>query len=152
MRGEVRVEAVVEPEDFRACLAIRREVFVREQGVALELEEDGLDERCEHFAARLAGTLAATARLRQTANGWKIERVAVSRARRGQGVGRALVGFVLRRLYAPREAAAGSAPRPVVYVNAQVAALPFWFGLGFEPEGERFEEAGIQHQKMRHRS
>ena len=36
-----------------------------------------------------------------------------------------------------------------VYLGAQVQAQPFYEGLGFEPYGDIFDEAGIPHQMMR---
>src|SRR5207342_708000 len=38
---------------------------------------------------------------------------------------------------------------PEVSLHAQVSAEGFYQKFGFEPVGERFEEAGIEHQAMR---
>jgi predicted GNAT family N-acyltransferase len=35
-----------------------------------------------------------------------------------------------------------------VWCNAQVSAVPFYARLGYRIEGERFEEAGIEHVRM----
>jgi predicted GNAT family N-acyltransferase len=122
--------------------AIRRTVFVEEQGVPSELEVDGRDDAADHFLARLGALPVATARARHTPKGWKVERVAVLRPQRQLGVGKALVCHILAR------APAGS----VVYVHAQESALGFWERLGFVAEGPRFEEAGIGHRWMVFRS
>jgi predicted GNAT family N-acyltransferase len=119
--------------------AIRRAVFVEEQSVSPELELDAIDDACQHFLVRVDGEAVATARARSTAEGWKFERVAVSKAHRGSAVGKALV----RRMQA--EAPHGA----LVYVHAQEGALGFWERLGFIAAGPRFFEAGIAHRKMR---
>src|SRR5262245_1373448 len=125
--------------DLALAFAIRRAVFVEEQGVAAEHERDGLDDQCQHFLARLSSLEAvAAARARTTPRGWKIERVAVAQPHRGRSVGAALV----RRMQA--EAPAGLS----VYVHAQESALRFWERMGFVAEGPRFFEAGIPHYRM----
>ena len=121
------------------ALAIRRAVFVDEQGVPAELEADGKDPGAEHFVARQGELVVATARARRTDRGWKIERVAVLGAQRGLGVGMALVRGVLEL------APAGLVP----YVHAQESALGFWQRAGFVAEGPSFDEAGISHRWMR---
>ena len=125
--------------ELDVAFAIRRVVFVEEQGVPPELEADGKDEGAEHFLARQGELAVATARARRTDRGWKIERVAVLGAQRGHGVGMALVRRVLE--LAP--------PGLVPYVHAQESALGFWQRAGFVAEGPSFEEAGIRHRWMR---
>jgi predicted GNAT family N-acyltransferase len=128
-------------DELEVALAIRRAVFVEEQGVPGELEADGRDASAEHFLARRGPRprAVATARARRTDRGWKIERVAVLAAERGLGVGMELVRRVLE--LAP--------PGLVPYVHAQQGALGFWQRAGFIAEGPPFEEAGIPHRWMR---
>ena len=125
--------------ELDVALAIRRAVFVDEQGVPAELEADGKDESAEHFLARQGELAVATARARRTDRGWKIERVAVLSSKRGLGVGMTLVRGLLEL------APAGLVP----YVHAQESALGFWQRAGFVAEGPSFEEAGIRHRWMR---
>jgi predicted GNAT family N-acyltransferase len=125
--------------ELELALAIRRAVFVDEQGVPAELEADGKDGDAEHYLARQGPLAVATARARRTDRGWKIERVAVLGAQRGLGVGMALVRGILDL------APAGLVP----YVHAQESALGFWQRAGFVAEGPSFEEAGIRHRWMR---
>ena len=131
--------ARISPAELEAARAIRRAVFVDEQRVPAELELDGLDGEAEHFLARLGERPVGTARARRTAQGWKLERVAVLGGERGSGVGMALVRHVLE--HAPADA--------VVYVHAQESALGFWLRAGFVAEGPSFEEAGLVHRWMR---
>jgi predicted GNAT family N-acyltransferase len=129
------------PADLADALALRREVFCVEQGVAERDEVDGLDDDCRHYLVRLDGRPIATARVRRLPDGaHKVERVAVRKPWRGGGLGRSLMDRVVADI-----AAAGG--RRVV-LNAQLAVRGFYAGLGFRADGEVFEEAGIPHVRM----
>jgi len=131
---------IARPEEFEVCLALRLEVFVEEQRVPLDEEEDGLDPECLHFLAYADGQAVGTARLRFLDGAAKAERVAVRASLRGSGVGRAL----MRAL----EAEAGRQGARTLRLNAQVSALPFYEALGYEASGPVFEDAGIPHRAM----
>ncbi len=134
-----RVEVVEFQQALEALRAVRDEVFVGEQNVPVELEHDARDPLCTHVLARLIdGTPIGTARLTQER---QIGRMAVRTPWRGRGVGDAL-------LLALVEQARGRG-WPDVRLNAQVSAASFYQRHGFTPEGDRFMEAGIQHQAMR---
>ncbi len=135
---------VNEPEVVRWNVAaheltrIRRQVFVVEQKVPLELEIDGLDPVSTHVVVRApTGFAIGTARLLPDGH---IGRVAVQAPWRGQGLGQAmmqtLIDFARNR---------GDAQ---VLLNAQATALGFYRRLGFKPQGDVFMEAGIPHQCM----
>lgn len=118
--------------------AVRDLVFVQEQGVPPEIEIDDLDPRCRHVLARDAGGAAiGTARLSPEG---KIGRMAVLRAWRGAGVGSALLQALLRQA---REDGLAR-----VALHAQASAIGFYARHGFQPVGERFSEAGIEHLAM----
>ena len=130
------------PDELERCLAIRREVFVEEQGVPIDEEIDAHDPACTHFLALSAGEVAGTARLRVTGDGRvKAERVAVRRPFRGAGVGRAL----MRAL----EDEARALGRRELVLNAQLPVVAFYERLGYRAEGPEFLEAGIPHRAMR---
>ncbi|MGB5251155.1 MAG: GNAT family N-acetyltransferase [Sedimenticolaceae bacterium] len=120
-------------------LAIRFAVFVDEQGVPAELEQDSRDPDAIHLlASSQAGEPVATARLLPDGH---IGRMAVMPGWRRRGIGAAM----LRRLI---EIAAAQGRRQV-FVNAQCRAEPFYRRLGFIAEGEEFQDAGISHRRMR---
>lgn len=128
--------------DFTASLAelraVRDEVFVGEQGVPVELEHDALDPLCTHAIAHLLdGTPVGAARLTPQRH---IGRMAVRAPWRGQGVGDALLLALIDE--------ARRRGWPEVRLNAQAAAIGFYARHGFQPEGGRFMEAGIEHQAM----
>lgn len=117
--------------------AIRRPVFVDEQGVPAEEEFDGDDETAVHWIAYGSdGRALGCARLA----GDKIGRMAVRAEHRNKGIGSAL----MRKIIA--YAAANQLSR--VQLNAQTHALPFYQGLHFQVDGEEFMEAGIPHRHM----
>lgn len=118
--------------------AIRARVFIEEQGVAKELEWDGLDESAHHFIAlNEAGVALGTARLLNTG---QIGRMAVLAEQRSRGIGRQLL-----------ETAVGHAVTlgmPRVFLHAQRHAEGFYRKSGFVPTGAETVEAGIEHVEM----
>jgi predicted GNAT family N-acyltransferase len=138
MTNKIDVEKVSGEPQLSQVLALRKAVFVEEQGVPAELEYTG-DETAHHFLATVEGRPCGTARWRKTAGGIKLERFAVLPEYRRMGVGAALLRAVLADL--PDD-------RVPVYLNAQLTAVPFYERYGFKCVGEIFAEAGLQHQKM----
>lgn len=119
--------------------AIRREVFIDEQGVPEALEWDGLDATALHAkATNLTGEAIGTARMLPDG---QIGRMAVLAQWRGMGVATAM----LQRLIAHAPA------RERLFLSAQTRAVSLYRRNGFEPEGEIFMEAGIPHIRMRYR-
>ena len=136
------MQATIERADWELrrhdLLAVRHAVFVREQGVPIELEQDEHDAVALHLLARDAqGRPVATARLLPDGH---IGRMAVLAPWRGKGLGTAM----LRQLL---QIAASRGIRNLV-LNAQCVAEPFYRRLGFEPRGSVFKEAGIDHRRM----
>jgi ElaA protein len=133
------------PERLEQAFAIRRAVFVHEQGVSEALEIDQRDDEACHLLAFREGEPIGTLRLRWHERGRvaKIERVAVVRQGRGGGIGQALVSAALARA----EAAGASEAR----LNAQTVAQAFYAKLGFVAFGPVFDEDGIPHIAMRQR-
>ncbi|GAA4450591.1 GNAT family N-acetyltransferase [Nibrella saemangeumensis] len=138
----IDVLLITNPAELEKAFAIRREVFVEEQQVPADEEYDEFEESSRHFLALANGEPCGTARWRQTPKGIKLERFAVRQAFRGQGVGRALVRAVLDDVFRHH------AQPELVYMHAQVSAMPLYTGFGFEPVGDLFDECGIMHYKM----
>lgn len=127
-------------ENLSICLALRRAVFVDEQGVDPTLDADGLDESATQFLAWANGIPIGTARLRIVDGLAKAERVAVLEDFRGHGVGRKLMDVV--------EATARAQGHGTILVHAQLAVVPFYERLGYAASGDAFDEAGIPHRRM----
>jgi predicted GNAT family N-acyltransferase len=118
--------------------AIRRAVFVEEQGIPETLEWDGADPGAVHVLALAKREPVGTGRVLATG---KIGRLAVLPSARRHGVG----SLLLRRLVElARARGQGS-----VYLHAQVDALGFYAAHGFVAEGPEFDEAGLRHRRMR---
>ncbi|WP_457097581.1 GNAT family N-acetyltransferase [Lysobacter sp. P5_B9] len=133
----------VEAVDYQAALphlrAVRDAVFVQEQGVPRELEWDELDPLCHHVLARdTQGQPIGTGRLTPE---HRIGRMAVLPEWRGRGVGDALLLALIDT--------ARTLGWHDLSLHAQVSAYGFYARHGFLPYGDRFVEAGIDHQSMR---
>lgn len=125
-------------DDRTALCAVREEVFVREQRVPPEMEQDEDDPRSMHVLARARdGVPIGTGRL---APHGQIGRIAVLPDWRGNGVGAALLRTLLDQARARglRE----------VHLHAQTDATDFYVKHGFAASGEDFMEAGIPHRPM----
>lgn len=120
------------------ALPLRLEVFVDEQQVPLELEQDEHDAHATH-AVLLSEQGCAIATGRLLANG-RIGRLAVARAHRRRGLGRAVLVKLVNH--------AKSQNIDQVWLHAQCDARSFYEGLGFVAKGEPFMEAGIAHVLM----
>ena len=121
---------------------LRREVFVDELQLPLGLEYDATDLTAVHALVRNRfGQLLATGRLSQEGLGVsRIARVAVNRAMRGAGFGRAAVAALVQH-------AAQRGDHKVVLCS-QRSAESFYLSLGFTPLGQAFDQAGAPHIDM----
>ncbi len=124
--------------ELQKALKIRQIVFVQEQNCPPEIEWE-FDDEATHFLALLNQQPCGACRWRKTDAGYKLERFAVLKTFRGQGVGRALIATVLDDLPANAD---------YIYLNSQLDAMSLYAKFGFVAEGAKFEEAGIQHFKM----
>ena len=124
-----------------AAFALRREVFVWEQKVPEEMENDEYDLTATHFVAVLAGEVVGTLRVIAQPEHHKIGRVAVHQAFRGRGIAKAMM------LEAMGHARAAGSDR--FYLTAQTDKLGMYEKLGFVAYGDVFDDAGIPHLSMR---
>jgi predicted GNAT family N-acyltransferase len=128
--------------DIPTCQALRRVVFIDEQGVSEAEEVDGLDTKAIHLLAWDAACPVGTARLLVKGAVGKIGRVCVLPEVRGTGLGAALIAAALEEL--------ARAPGVTeAYLGAQSHVTGFYEKLGFAVEGEEFVDAGIPHRHMR---
>lgn len=135
------VRLVQNPEERQQALAIRQQVFVEEQGVPADLELDTHDEQAVHWLGWREGQPAGTARLvRYSQEQGKVGRVAVLPRWRSSGLGRELMEEIHRW--------GRQQPLQQILLDAQVDVIPFYEKLGYQAEGEIFEEAGILHRRM----
>ncbi|MEV5082331.1 GNAT family N-acetyltransferase [Streptomyces sp. NPDC093064] len=146
------VRVAEDPADREACFAVRKEVFVVEQGVPQDIEYDEYDALAVHvLAVREDGVPLGTGRLLYGAEAaaktggdpavGSLGRLAVTGDARGLGVGAALVRAI--------EDAARARGLSAVDLHAQSHALGFYERLGYEAYGPEFPDAGIPHRAMR---
>ena len=127
-----------------AAYALRREVFVVEQGVPEDLERDGLDPGATHVVALEGGRCVGTGRLVVQAGGvGRVGRMAVDRALRRRGAG--------DRVLEALEEHSRAAVLREIELHAQCYVEAFYANRGYVRAGEVFEEAGIDHVVMRKR-
>lgn len=128
-------------DSFKMDLAIqlRMKVFVQEQSVPVDMEVDGDDPEAKHLLLLKDDQPLGTCRWRETDEGLKLERFAIIKTCRGQGLGKVLVEYVLEK-YKESDSC--------IYLYAQSDVIAFYEKFGFLAVGEEFEEAGIQHRKM----
>ncbi|MGW4225213.1 GNAT family N-acetyltransferase [Streptomyces bauhiniae] len=151
MSAPYTVRVAGDPADREACFAVRKEVFVGEQGVPQDIEYDAYDATALHVLAigedgiplgtgRLLHGEAAVGKTGDASVG-SLGRLAVTRRARGLGVGAALVRAI--------EDAARDLGLTAVDLHAQTQALGFYERLGYTPYGPEFQDAGIAHRAMR---
>lgn len=122
------------------AVKIRQTVFVKEQGVPEELEIDQDEAKAIHFVLYDPQATATLRLLPLDDRNLKLQRMAVLKEFRGKDYGRHLVlaaeAFAQENLY------------QTITLGAQLTAIDFYQHLGYQPVGEIFWDAGIQHQKM----
>jgi predicted GNAT family N-acyltransferase len=125
------------------AFTIRKKVFVEEQKVPMEEEIDEFEDISTHLLASTAdGRGVGTCRWRPTDKGIKLERFAVLPEFRGQGIGHQLVQACLNSIHTAH-------PEPsLLYLHAQIQAVPLYEAFGFQKHGEPFDECGIMHYEM----
>jgi predicted GNAT family N-acyltransferase len=130
--------------DWPEVAALRTRVFVEEQGVPAEVEQDALDATAVHVLARdRDGRVVATGRLLVRDGRGVVGRMAVEASARGRGHGAAVLAELHRQA-----AALGSTE---VELHAQLTARGFYERAGYTAVGGVYEEAGIAHVTMRRR-
>ncbi|MFC3414687.1 GNAT family N-acetyltransferase [Algoriphagus hitonicola] len=124
-------------------LRLRSEVFVVEQNCVF-LDQDDKDQKCHHVLLYADNQLAGYCRLVPAGISYKevaIGRVVSAPDFRGKGMGRKVMELGIdycQKLYGPCN----------IRLGAQTYALNFYKSLGFVPEGETYDEDGIEHIEM----
>lgn len=141
----MQVIRIATPEALELALGVRLEVFVNEQKVPAEEEVDQYDvspEAARHVLLMDGETPVAAGRFISFApDTAKLQRIAVRKKYRGQGVGNQLVQAL--------EAWAKEAGFTKSVLDAQCQAEKFYEKLGYRTISEEpFLDAGIPHVRM----
>ena len=136
--------SVATDADMPEVAALRTRVFVVEQGVPAEIEQDAADATAVHVLSRDAtGRVVATGRLLVSGPTAGIGRMATDAAARGRGHAAAVLAELHRQAVLRGVAE--------VELHAQLTARGFYERAGYGAVGEAYEEAGIAHITMRRR-
>lgn len=143
-RNKVKVKRI-DAGNFDDYLMVRKEVFVKEQNVDIEIEIDDLDvldsDQVIHVGAFIDDEIVGTCRLIKEGKDLRIGRVAVLKNHRRSGVGRHMM------LYAEKQALNNGFHN--IVLGAQVTAIPFYESLGFTVVGDIYLDADIEHKDMK---
>ena len=124
-------------------LKLRSEVFVVEQNCVF-LDQDDKDQKCYHLMLFLEDQLIGYSRLVPPGLSYPemaIGRVVSAPSVRGKGMGRIVMEVSIQNC----EKLFGQGN---IRIGAQTYALGFYSSLGFVPDGEVYDEDGIEHIEM----
>jgi predicted GNAT family N-acyltransferase len=130
-------------DDLKKAFHIRKEVFVREQGVSFEDEFDDFDTLnglCEHILVFYNQQPAGTGRLRVVDGLGKLERICILEPYRKFGLGKGMIKAL--------EEIAEEKGVSRVKLHGQTQAEGFYKKLGYQTSSSIFMEDGIPHILM----
>ncbi|MGN7385994.1 GNAT family N-acetyltransferase [Sporosarcina sp. SAFN-015] len=139
----MEVKQITIEQDLDKAFFIRKEVFVREQGVPLEDEFDAfdkLDGQCEHILVYYEEQPVGTGRIRVVDGVGKLERICILPAYRKFGLGKVIVDAL--------EKIAAQKGLSLVKLHGQTHAEGFYQKLGYRTSSDVFMEDGIPHIVM----
>lgn len=138
-------EVVAGSVGYRDLLALRFAELRKPLGMSWTPDELAADRGDRHFGLREGGgPWLAVAVMHDLGNGVaKLRQIAVTDARKGQGLGRILMERIEQKL--EREGVAE------LVLNARLTVAGFYDALGYVREGDLFEEIGLPHVRMRKR-
>lgn len=134
---------ITEESDLQKAFHIRKEVFVKEQGVPLDAEFDEfdtLDGQCEHILVYYEEQPVGTGRLRVVDGLGKLERICILEPYRKFGLGKVIIKAL--------EEIAKEKGLPKVKLHGQTHAEGFYEKLGYQTSSDVFDEDGIPHILM----
>ena len=127
--------------ELQESFEVRRQVFVREQGISEDLVFDGHDSKALNIVVRDGKRVIGSARVQFLNNNQaKLERMAILEHYRRKGIGKELLLF-LDTIWKDKHV-------QQVIIHAQLEVVPFYKLCGFDELGSSFQEAGIKHIEM----
>jgi len=139
----MNVKRITSNEELEAAFTIRKEVFVKEQGVPLEDEFDqfdNLDGLCEHILIHYNDQPVGTGRIRFVEGAGKLERICILQPYRKFGLGKIIIKTL--------EGIAEERGATKVKLHGQTHAEGFYAKLGYHTASDIFMEDGIPHVLM----
>ncbi len=138
---ELVVKVATNEKELQDAFYVRKTVFVEEQNVPTEREQDEYESESAHFVLYENGEPVGAGRFRTIGNVGKVERICVLKEKRNHGYGKIMMEKIEQ--YAKEHGV------PKLKLNAQLQAIPFYLRIGYKEEtGEVFLDAGIPHKTM----
>ncbi len=138
----VKQEGYGDSELLKDAYLVRKSVFIIEQDVPKNIEQDAIDITAWHVVYYQEDEPIATGRLfKYDDMTFGIGRVSVVASYRGKGYGARVMETLMKRAW--------SQNAEYVEIHAQTHAVAFYEALGFKSVGTRYMEAGIEHLTMR---
>jgi len=142
--GELNYKLVTSDSELEGAFEVRRQVFVKGQGVPEDVELDEDDKEALHMVVKDGDRVIGTARVLFPSDDLaKIERMAVLDPFRRRGIGSRIISFLIEELRNRQIEEA--------VLHGQYQVVAFYKSCGFEEIGLPFLEVGIKHIKMQRR-
>jgi len=139
--GKFSYKLVTGDDELRQAFEVRKQVFVREQGISEDLVFNGHDNKALQMVVKDGERVIGSARVKFLAgNQAKLERMAVLKHYRRKGIGKEMLLFL--------DGVLKDKQVKQVIIHAQLEVVPFYKLCGFNELGLPFQEAGIKHIKM----
>lgn len=140
---QLKIKMVTTAFEGMTVSYLRYKVFIEEQQIALDEEFDGSDAIAVSFLLFFDTTPIGTIRYIKEPNGvYHPGRIAILKAYRGKGFGKALVQWFDQYVLGLEKTA-------TIEIHAQAYLLKFYHDLGYRQIGDTFMEANIPHVLMR---
>jgi predicted GNAT family N-acyltransferase len=136
----VEIRPALDDAERDAAIALRHEVFCREQGVPVHDELDGRDGDGLHLVAVDGDGVVGTCRLVFAGGTVQFSRLAVRAGRRRERIASRLLDLA--------EGAARAQGGKRMVLHAQTYAIALYESHGYRRRGPLFWEAGIEHVAM----
>lgn len=139
----MEIRLIENQEDLKHAFALRKEIFVQEQGVPAEDEFDQFDQlngEAKHILLVLEEMPIGTGRLRLTGEYGKLERICILKDYRIHGFGKELIKAL--------EVLAHKQSKSKIRLHGQAQAVEFYKKLGYQVSSGLFMEDGIAHYVM----
>ncbi|MGM0882827.1 MAG: GNAT family N-acetyltransferase [Bacillota bacterium] len=136
----MQIKRVTTEEQLEDAFSVRKTVFVKEQGVADEVELDEYEDISDHVVIYDENKPVGTGRVRIVEDTAKLERICVLASHRKHHLGKAIMNEL--------EAIAIEKGLTKAKLHGQVQAAAFYEKLGYETASDVFMEENIPHVKM----
>jgi len=128
-------------EKLKKAMDVRIEVFMEEQGISAEDEFDDRDPTSTYVLIEKDGKPLACGRVNYFSKTAYLGRIAVLKEQRKEGLGRIVIEKLIE---ISKENGAEE-----ITLGAQLQAVGFYEKLGFEPYGDIYLDASIEHINMK---